>query len=26
VTHSELNATYGRRTVRLLDGWVETPA
>jgi len=24
VTHSELNAGYGRRTIRLLDGWIET--
>jgi len=23
VTHSEKNASYGRRTIRLLDGWVE---
>jgi ABC-type lipoprotein export system ATPase subunit len=25
VTHSETNAAYGRRTIRLFDGWVETP-
>jgi putative ABC transport system ATP-binding protein len=25
VTHSESNAAYGRRTIRLLDGWIETP-
>jgi len=25
VTHSELNAGYGRRTIRLFDGWIETP-
>lgn len=24
VTHSEKNAAYGRRTIRLLDGWIET--
>lgn len=23
VTHSELNAGYGRRTIHLLDGWIE---
>ncbi len=23
VTHSELNASYGRRTINLLDGWVQ---
>ncbi len=23
VTHSELNAAYGRRTIHLLDGWVQ---
>jgi ABC-type lipoprotein export system ATPase subunit len=23
VTHSEQNAAYGRRTIRLLDGWVQ---
>jgi putative ABC transport system ATP-binding protein len=23
VTHSETNAAYGRRTIRLLDGWVQ---
>jgi ABC-type lipoprotein export system ATPase subunit len=24
VTHSELNAAYGRRTIHLLDGWIQT--
>ena len=24
VTHSEMNAAYARRTIRLLDGWIET--
>jgi len=24
VTHSELNASYGRRTINLLDGWIVT--
>jgi ABC-type lipoprotein export system ATPase subunit len=24
VTHSELNASYGRRTIHLLDGWIQT--
>jgi ABC-type lipoprotein export system ATPase subunit len=23
VTHSELNASYGRRTINLLDGWIQ---
>lgn len=23
VTHSELNASYGRRTIHLLDGWIQ---
>jgi ABC-type lipoprotein export system ATPase subunit len=22
VTHSELNASYGHRTIELLDGWI----
>jgi putative ABC transport system ATP-binding protein len=25
VTHSELNAGYGRRTIHLLDGWIHDP-
>ena len=25
VTHSELNAAYGRRTIQLLDGWIQAP-
>jgi len=25
VTHSELNAGYGRRTIHLLDGWIQNP-
>jgi putative ABC transport system ATP-binding protein len=25
VTHSERNAAYGRRTIHLLDGWIQTP-
>jgi putative ABC transport system ATP-binding protein len=25
VTHSELNASYGRRTIHLLDGWIQEP-
>jgi putative ABC transport system ATP-binding protein len=25
VTHSELNAGYGRRTIHLLDGWIQPP-
>jgi putative ABC transport system ATP-binding protein len=25
VTHSELNASYGRRTIHLLDGWIQGP-
>jgi ABC-type lipoprotein export system ATPase subunit len=24
VTHSEVNATYGRRTIRLFDGWIDS--
>ena len=24
VTHSERNAAYGRRTIHLLDGWIQT--
>jgi ABC-type lipoprotein export system ATPase subunit len=23
VTHSEVNASYGNRTIRLLDGWIQ---
>jgi putative ABC transport system ATP-binding protein len=23
VTHSEKNASYGKRIIRLLDGWIE---
>jgi len=26
VTHSETNAAYGKRVVRLRDGWIESPA
>jgi ABC-type lipoprotein export system ATPase subunit len=24
VTHSDVNATYGRRTIRLFDGWIDS--
>ena len=24
VTHSELNASYGHRTIQLFDGWITT--